>query len=105
MAERVERVAPRGVKRDCDALTGAFLVKRPEIAMGDIAAAVIGIDHHADRAELADSALHFVNRSLAVDMQWHERDALQPLAVDRAPIVEPVIVCLAESDRVVRLSD
>src|SRR6516162_3742297 len=105
MAERIHCIAPRGVKRDGDTLTGALLVERPEIAMGDIAAAVIGIDHDADCAELADSSLHFVDRGLGVDMQWHDRDSLQPLAVDRAPIIEPVIVCLAESVRIVRLSD
>jgi len=38
MAERVERVAARGVERDGDPLAGAFLVERPEVAMRDIAA-------------------------------------------------------------------
>src|SRR5437763_1036617 len=52
MSERVERVAARGVERDRDALLRAFLVEGPEVAMRDVAAAVIGVDHDADRAEL-----------------------------------------------------
>src|SRR5215471_13862763 len=38
-------------------------------------------------------------------MQRHERDAFQALPIDRAPIVEPVIVGLAKRDRVIRLAD
>src|SRR5689334_2169651 len=52
MPERVEGVAAGSMERDRDALPGAFLVKRPEIAMRDVAAAVIGVDHDADSAEL-----------------------------------------------------
>ncbi|TMJ77534.1 MAG: hypothetical protein E6G73_03330 [Alphaproteobacteria bacterium] len=37
-------------------------------------------------------------------MQRHERDALQALLVDRAPIGEPVIVGPGERDRVIRLA-
>src|SRR5262249_43165044 len=79
--------------------------KRPEIAMRDIAAAVVGVDHDADRAALRHRALHLVDRGAHIDMQGHERDAFQALPVDRAPIVEPVIVGLAERDRVIRLAD
>src|SRR6267143_4415679 len=54
MAQRVHRVAARGVKADGHALARALLVERPEIAMRDVAAAVVGIHHDANRAELRD---------------------------------------------------
>jgi hypothetical protein len=57
MAERVHGFAARGVKNDCYALARAFLVERPDIAMGDIVAAVEGVDHHPDQAELEDRPL------------------------------------------------
>jgi len=52
MAQRIERVAARGVKSDRDTLARALFVERPEIAVSDIAAAIEGVDHHPDHAEL-----------------------------------------------------
>src|SRR3984893_5161613 len=69
MAERVHGVAARGVKGDCDTLAGTFLVERPEIAVGDVAAAIEGVDHYPDGAELRDRPLHLGDRRLDVDMQ------------------------------------
>src|SRR5437763_664943 len=59
MAERVERVAARGVERDRDALAGAFLVERPEIAMRDVLAAVetVARDNEVALAVLLRQAL------------------------------------------------
>src|SRR5690348_8571652 len=92
MAQRVERVAARGVECYGDALTSALFVERPEIPVSNIAAAVVGIDHHADIAEFRHGPLHLLDGRSGVDVQRHERDTLEPTTLDRAPIIEPVIV-------------
>jgi hypothetical protein len=104
MAQRVHRVAARGVEGDGHALARAFLVKRPEIAMRDVAAAVIGVDHDADRAETRDGALHLLDRRPHIDVQRHEGDALEALAIGPAPVIEPVVVGSAQGDRVIALA-
>ena len=104
MAQRVHRIAARGVKCNRHPLARAFFIKRPEIAMRDIAAAVVGIDHHADIAKLCDGALHLVDGGPAIDVQRDESDGFQPLAVDRAPIVQPVVVGPAQRDRIIALA-
>src|SRR5262249_59863563 len=90
MAERVHRVAARGMEPDSHALPCALLVEWPEIAMGNIAAAVIGIDHDAYRAEFRNSPHHFVDRCPDVDMQRHQRHTLEAVAVAGGPIIEPM---------------
>jgi hypothetical protein len=104
MAERIHRIAARGVKADGHTLARAFLVERPEIAMRDIAAAIIGVDHDADGPELRHSALHLVDRGPDIDMQRHQRDAFKAIAVDRAPVAQPIVVGAAQSDRVFGLA-